>query len=847
MAVKSDLSLAQAADKLNDLFHIEPGEGRKLVFWFDSKGDFESDLDELSGLLTNAKVRILTGTNQFATKVLLERNDRESNYLIYAPFPRPAAAENHLEDMILYSTLFQADRISTVMLELGMDEGCRSVMEAHGDFWNNGERRRKFNHLDIETYNAVTIPMGILAVLAGAATISFEEIMRSVLSSSLTENPCLSLFEKYGVLDFFWSQVEKYFGYNKTPSSLTQLVISLFVTAAEKEMERPVPDGWKALSYPRKSGNILSFLDNLRHNEKYRELYDGLSETAAEALSPFSAFASWPVECLLKAEAFKDVDRLILEWLYGRLMAEDVTEKVGNLSMADICELRSRTHFGRTYAGEYALFRAAMVVIGSMKYHFSGSLPAMKKEYSESWYTVDRGYRDFYLAYDGLEADEKLEKLRQLVENIYTNEYMGHLLPAWNEALLLAGNFSGMNEEKDFFKTYLAEEKEKTMVIISDGLRYEAGRELYDRLLMDEKASAEMDAMTATLPSYTRLGMAALLPHDRLELKGCGKNMQEQADGTYCVSLAFRSRVLSLHVPQSGAYQMADLNKMKKEELRNAFNGKQLIYVYQDQVDEAGENKPDDVLSACERAVEEIYTFIRRMSGSANVHKFMVTADHGFLYKRDGFSESEKIESLSDEESVVKRRYILAKKPVLRDGVCHMAIKDILGGPDDKIVSFPYGLHVFKASGSLSYVHGGSSPQELIIPLVTVKMERAHVDTKTAGLTLLTPISRVTSKFVSLEFLQSEPVTAETKAAEYLVYFLSSENEKVSTDAKITADSESEEPDKRRRSVTLRLKDNYYFDRDRTYYLEVVDTRTGVAILHQPLSIELAIQNRFGF
>lgn len=63
------------------------------------------------------------------------------------------------------------------------------------------------------------------------------------------------------------------------------------------------------------------------------------------------------------------MDRLILEWLYGRLMAEDVTEKVGNLSMADICELRSRTHFGRTYAGEYALFRAAMVVIGSMKYH----------------------------------------------------------------------------------------------------------------------------------------------------------------------------------------------------------------------------------------------------------------------------------------------------------------------------------------------------------------------------------------------------------------------------------------------------------------------------------------------
>ena len=41
---------------------------------------------------------------------------------------------------------------------------------------------------------------------------------------------------------------------------------------------------------------------------------------------------------------------------------------------------------------------------------------------------------------------------------------------------------------------------------------------------------------------------------------------------------------------------------------------------------------------------------------------------------------------------------------------------------------FPIGLGVFKAGGDLAYHHGGLSLQELVVPVVTIRMEapQAH-------------------------------------------------------------------------------------------------------------------------
>ena len=104
------------------------------------------------------------------------------------------------------------------------------------------------------------------------------------------------------------------------------------------------------------------------------------------------------------------------------------------------------------------------------------------------------------------------------MENIYTNEYLDTLLPAWNEGLRQEDALSVLPLQRDFYNANLRYTKERTVVIISDAMRYEVGQELFARMQDDPKCSAQLNVQLGVLPSYTRLGMAALLPHRTLEM-----------------------------------------------------------------------------------------------------------------------------------------------------------------------------------------------------------------------------------------------------------------------------------------------------------------------------------------
>ena len=116
----AELNLNQIAERLNNEFS---GDARTLVFWYDDNGEFAEDIDSLEPV--GAKVYKLEPDNQFYTKYFLERVDTGTNYLIYAPFPKPTAEENHLEDTLLYSKRFYADRPSLLCVDLGIREDLK--------------------------------------------------------------------------------------------------------------------------------------------------------------------------------------------------------------------------------------------------------------------------------------------------------------------------------------------------------------------------------------------------------------------------------------------------------------------------------------------------------------------------------------------------------------------------------------------------------------------------------------------------------------------------------------------------------------------------------------------------
>ncbi len=112
-----------------------------------------------------------------------------------------------------------------------------------------------------------------------------------------------------------------------------------------------------------------------------------------------------------------------------------------------------------------------------------------------------------------------------------------------------------------------------------------------------------------------------------------------------------------------------------------------MVYVYHNQIDARGD-KPsteNEVFAACEEAVNEIFTLIKRLTVSANTIHYIITADHGFLYKRDKLHESDKINGIPN----AGRRFALTTEKIQAAGVTSLPLASITGEKTAERYIFP--------------------------------------------------------------------------------------------------------------------------------------------------------------
>jgi len=837
----AELNLKQIIDRLNTEF---TGDVRKLVFWYDDKAEFEEDIDSVE--LENAKVYKLKKDNQFYTKYFLEREDTTTNYLIYAPFPKPDVKDNHLEDTLLYSKRFFADRASLLSVDLGIEEKYKHVIEKHIKFFGNKDRTQRFYDLEIENFNEENILVGLLSAVCRTKTCSFEEVVRIVITQGdIEDNKYLDEMDKYELLGAFWRLCEQQFGYIDPEPTLERLIVTLFVTYTDRYIQGEVPVSWRNF-VSMKQGNVIAFLDNMMNSILFRADFDRLSQHVAAGLKVKENLSQYSAEDIIHLESFTFVDELILRWMTERILSEDVGAKLDELSLLQICDMRSKMHFGELYREQYAMLENALSVVNAANYGGSDDMRDIVKKYESEDHLIDRAYRKFYFYHDKLEDTAPYEKLQSLVENIYTNEYLNDLIPRWNTALTSEDGLKALPLQRNFYSRYVNQSKERTVVIISDAMRYEVGYELLIKMKDDPRCTAKLSPMMSSLPSYTRLGMAALLPHDTLEMRD---DYEVYADGILCNDLAGRQTVLQRHCKDSVCVQFDDIKNLKKTELRNIFTGKQIVYVYHNQIDARGDkpNTEDEVFVACDEAIREIVDLMHKITINANTYKFIVTSDHGFIYKRDKLSESDKIGGMSGKDAWINRRYIVSKTPIREDGISNIGLGYLMGNDDDKVVSFPSSSNVFKVSGGgQNYVHGGSSPQEMIIPVLELKMERGHMETKPVSISLVSMIQKITNLITGMDFIQSEPVSDTVKETTYRLLFESEDGERISNENIYVADSR--EPDSAKRIFRMRFNfKNQKYDKNKQYYLVVTDDNTGLELFRHPVIMDLTFADDFGW
>ena len=838
----AELNLKQITDKLNGEF---TGEVRKLVFWYDANAEFKEDVDTLA--LENAKVLHLEPNNQFYIKHFLECVDKEQSYLVYAPFAKPAIKDNHLADTVKYSKEFFADRASLLALDLGIDDRYKPVIQHYIKFFANKARTQAFYDLEIETFNKSTIEVALMSVLCKSKTAAFEEVVRCLLTDgALQGNAYLAEFEKYDLLDAFWQQVNSIFGYQDNKPTLEKLVITMFVTYIAKTIHTDVPQPWRLfVSY--KSGNIIAFLDNLMNSYLYGERFDEISESIYSALNGKAVFSKMAAEDIVDCCVFAGIDDILIRWITERLENEDTGAKLGNKTIPAVCKERRQKHFGSRKRSAYFVLENAWHLLSMGVYAPLGGLKNVLNDYVGSGYRIDRRYRYFYYYFDQTDDTAQFEKLRDLVENIYTNEYLDKVTVNWNRELVAAQGDAGIVRQTDFFDKYIRFAKERTVVIISDALRFEVGQSLFEKLQADEKCTAAITPMQSVLPSYTRLGMAALLPHKTLALD---ENDQVLADGKSCDDLKQRRAILSAYKPNSKCVQYDEIKNKKVAELREIFTGRDVVYIYHNQIDARGDkpNTENEVFAACEEAIEEIYALIKRLSTSANTVHFIVTADHGFLYQRDKLRESDKIGSIASREGThTDKRYCIADQPVAIEGVASLTLDAVLHNGDARILSFPLGSDVFKtAGGGMNYVHGGSSPQEMIVPVIDVKTEKGRIETKTAQIALVSLANKITNLITTLDFVQTEAVSDVVKETTYRIYFIAADGEKISNENLYVADRKDTETVKRVFRLRFSFKNKQY-NKSQKYYLVAFDDKNGIEILRHEIVMDIAFADDFGF
>lgn len=181
------------------------------------------------------------------------------------------------------------------------------------------------------------------------------------------------------------------------------------------------------------------------------------------------------------------------------------------------------------------------------------------------------------------------------------------------------------------------------------------------------------------------------------------------------------------------------------------------------------------------------------------------------------------------------------------EGVVSMPIRTMFKNTDERMVSTPMGADIFKAPGSgLNYVHGGSSPQEMLIPLIEVKTERGFKETTTAQIALVSLTSKITNLITSLDFVQTEAVSDVVKETTYRIYFVDDSGEKISNEHLYVADKNDKDTVKRVFRLRFSFKNKKY-SKDQKYYLVAYDDNNSLEILRHEIVMDIVFADDFGF
>lgn len=768
----------------------------RIVFWYDAKKELRHEYETLS--LPGVR-KIELDENELGVKHQILKEEPDQKFLLYNEGPQPEDLDNWLLDVLLAHGQFNADQVSLWMAELGLGPGFWDLVQEHADFFRAKSRMQGLKTRLGPEDGLKTVRTKMLAVCVNKNTEARLESLLEALLAELAEarDEKIYLIQRCGLDQFLWNQLDIHFGYSSETPGIRDFAIELFKSCYALSLDE---EG-------ELSQDALVFLKRWKDNVRHQQAFEILSDDCADILDIEKDLQSRDINSLIEIDFFKLVDQKILT---------DIIQQVAGrtISAGDCSNLiwrRRGTHWYAEFSDIYEAVDVTAQFMASLeKTDLSmGSMADGIRKYVKTWYHIDQLYRKFIYHLRVSKQTTLLNPLHALVENLYTNNFLLKVNDNWQQHIdsTQGWDTAPTLRQDQFFEHWVGEFRQdqvKVAVVISDALRYEIGQEIVREIEEEDRFTADIEPMLSMLPSYTQLGMAALLPQEGISIDEKGVALIE---GQSSAGTRNRNKILQGSTSENGiALRSADLLAMSRKESRNLVKNHQIIYVYHNQIDATGDDRKTEgrVFEAVEGCIVELIDIFKKLT-NANLSNMILTADHGFIYQDQDLDESEFTKSDVEGREIYKRdrRFVIGKGLIPNPSVKIYQAAD-LGLSGDFEVAIPKSINRLRLKGAGSrFVHGGASLQEVVLPVIKINKTRTS-DVSLVEVDIISSSSSIiTTGQLSVALYQEEPVTAKRQPRNLRAGIYTQEDELISDRHDLTFDLASDNP--REREVRVRF------------------------------------------
>lgn len=738
----------------------------RIVFWEDVSGEFAQDVRELD--LPGVTVVDVRGC-ALATKRRVLRDERNGRFLLYRAGGAPCIEEDFLLDVKALAQPFSATQSASWAEDTGLPIVAAKVVSAHAAFFASKERRAALRELVEQAdwmrhgYSDDGLVLSLLSVCCGSKSIHRVDAVRDMAARALEQyaknsDDLMRLLERCGLTDAFWQALATDLGYccSKTPG-LEDFAFEAMLSACS-DLTGEVPT---------LSPDVAIVISDIANDPRKSDVFTNLVDATCDYVTSKCNLEALPTEVLAAHRYLPVVDSIII-----RRIANDVTQGVDCSSQ--IAEVRARRASGRFFSNWSCAYDALIGAAGvlALAPRFESEIGSVDDaracfdRYVFDWSAIDESYRMLCLVVSKavLLMADVFEPLAHQVELSYAR-YCNRLSAAWQRLVVERGSWPVNWEDasqRRFFEDKVHPElaSKRVAVVVSDALRYEAGADWSRRVADRGRCQVECSAMLASLPTYTQLGMASLLPNQTLSIDP--KTLTATVDGADATGAQHREQILRREVPNAVVLSYEELFDQEGAE---RLGGAKLAYVYHNIIDMTGDKRDSEERTFA--AVDETFDQLDRACARLFQLGFscvFVVADHGFLYQRDSksfdFAEVPFLGvAVGTDNAKQSRRFVVANDLPACDALIELGASE-LGLSGDYTCEFPKGTRRMRLSGSgARFAHGGMTLQEAVVPCVRLTRAKARGSATPVGVDLLTGGTKViTGSFVRFEIFQTDPV-----------------------------------------------------------------------------------------